>query len=407
MYVATSHLMCFTDPKPDLSTIPDEVYGKSSGSASEVVRQGTLSVVETNQIVLMWVLLTIESQVVSFQKTRKDKQLSILARRAEIYRLMFEKAMNEDNRPLDFVFTLAIAASCELRMSNPLGAEHHIGAAKKLLALQGGFKAIRDITYPLGLMVLSSLVELSIPNLFDSLEELRSKLEAMVQRLRDYQTWNYKLRRGQSYHPTIGVERKIMSSSKEREADSSLDQLAKRIRAFNKDSPLGHYVALPPGELTEAQFRFSLSILYAMNTAFWDFRDNTKTSDEYLKELTTAAELSITANFVLRAGGSKLPSLLMLILFAHKAAKAEGRHPSTSKVFHVEEVFEFVNLAIMAGPVIRMRVLKALSSWLTSGYLNLDDLTHLSDKDFDILREEVENTWLSDQARCLAERRSS
>jgi hypothetical protein len=97
-------------------------------------------------------------------------------------------------------------------MYNSTGAEHHIGAVRKLLALQGGFKAIRDITVPLGLMVLSSLVEQSIPHLFASREVLRSKLEAMVQRLRDYQTWNYNLRCGQSYHPTMSIEREILLS---------------------------------------------------------------------------------------------------------------------------------------------------------------------------------------------------
>lgn len=386
-----------------MSTVPDELYGKSSGSASAVVREGTLGVVANNDIVLMWLLLTVESQVVSFQPSESDRQLSILARRAQAYKLMKERLNSEASTSLDFAFTVAVAASCEIRMANAPGAEQHIGAVKKLLSLQGGSKAVRDITYPLGLMVVNILVQQGIPSLFDCREDLRGKLKSMVQRLHDYQAWNYSLRSDSSPSSPMSIQSCLSPSSDEDEpASPSLDGLMRRVRAFNKDSALGKYVALPSNEPDDATYRFLLGVHYALNTAFWDFRDSPNTSNEYLAELIKSVELSKGANFVLRAGGSKLPSLLLLMMLAHKAAADEGRSASTSIVFHDEEVFEFVNLIMMGGPGIRMRVLKALSSWLTAAAQSLNDLVRLDGVEFDVLAEEVEDTWVSDQAHRLA-----
>lgn len=386
-----------------MATVPDELYGKSSGSASEVVREGTLGVVATNDIVLMWLLLTVESQVVSFQPSKTERQLSILARRAQAYKLMKERLNSEASSSLDFAFTVAVAASCEIRMANAPGAEQHIGAVKKLLSLQGGSKAVRDITYPLGLMVVNILVEQGIPSLFDCREDLRAKLKSMVQRLRDYQAWNYSLRSDSSPPSPMSIQSCLTPSPDEDEPLSpSLDGLRRRVHAFDTDSALGKYIALPANEPDDATYRFLLSVLYALNTAFWDFRDSPNMSNGYLGELVKSVELSKAANFVLRAGGSKLPSLLMLMMLAHKAAADEGRNASTSIVFHDEEIFEFVNLIMMGGSVIRLRVLKALSSWLTTAAQRVNDLVRLEGFEFDILAKEVEGRWVSDQARRLA-----
>ncbi|KAK5056186.1 hypothetical protein LTR84_012739 [Exophiala bonariae] len=386
-----------------LSTVPDEVYGKSSGSASEVVREGTLAVIARNDIVLMWLLLTIESQVVSFQPSKMDKRLSILTRRAQAYKLMKEKLDNDANASLDFAFTVSVASSCEMRMGNLTGAEQHIAAVKKLLSLHGGSIAVRTITYPLGLMVVNSLVELGRPGLFNSRLDLRDKLRTMTCRLHDYQAWNHSLRSEISPHSPMSIQNCLSPSSDEDLADDSWgDALRRRTRAFSTDSALGKYVALPSTELDDATYRFLLGVLYVINTAFWDFRDSPSTSNDYLGELMKSVELSIAANFVLRAGGSKLPSLLMLMMLAHKAAKDDGRDASTSVVFHDEEVFEFVNLVMMSGPIIRMRVLSALYSWLVTSPSTVDDLFRLGDVDFNILRREVEDVWVSDQARRLA-----
>jgi hypothetical protein len=351
----------------------------------------------------MWLLLTVESQVVSFQPTKNDKQLSILARRAQAYKLMKERLNSEASTSLDFAFTVAVAASCEIRMANAPGAEQHIGAVKKLLSLQGGSKAVRDITYPLGLMVVNILVEQGVPSLFDCREDLRAKLKSMVQRLHDYQTWNYSLRSDSSPPSPMSIQSCLTPSSDEDElASPNLESLMRRVRAFNEGSALGKYVALPSNEPDDATYRFLLGVLYALNTAFWAFRDSPSTSNGYLAELIKSVELSKAANFVLRAGGSKLPSLLMLMMLAHKAATDEGLNASTSIVFHDEEVFEFVNLIMMGGPVIRMRVLKALSSWLTTAAQRVNELVHLDGVELDILAEEVEDTWVSDQAHRLA-----
>lgn len=389
--------------RADLSTVPDELYGKSSGSASEVVREGTLAVIARNDIVLMWLLLTIESQVVSFQPSKMDRQLSILARRAQAYKLMKEKLDNDANPSLDFAFTVSVASSCEMRMGNIPGAEHHLAAVRKLLSLQGGSKAVRTLTYPLGLMVVNILVEQGRPGLFDSRQDLRDKLRKMTRRLYDYQAWNHSLRSDMSPLSPMSIQNCLSPSPDgDTAADSWRDGLRSRARAFSKDTGLGKYIALPPTEPDDATYRFLLGVLYVINTTFWAFRDSLRASNDYLGEVIKSVELSIAANFVLRAGGSKLPSLLMLMMLAHKAATDDGRDASTSVVFHDEEVFEFVNLVMMGGPTIRMRVLRSLYSWLVTSPYTVDDLVRLGDADFNILRGEVEDAWVSDQAHRLA-----
>ncbi|ETI22769.1 hypothetical protein G647_06845 [Cladophialophora carrionii CBS 160.54] len=57
-------------------------------TCQRAIRNGTLGVVATNGVVVMWPLLVIESQVVNFQPTRKDRQLSIRASRSVVYKLM-------------------------------------------------------------------------------------------------------------------------------------------------------------------------------------------------------------------------------------------------------------------------------------------------------------------------------
>ncbi|KEF59424.1 uncharacterized protein A1O9_04268 [Exophiala aquamarina CBS 119918] len=383
-----------------LSTVPDQLYGASSGEASEIIRSSSLRVLADNAIVLSWMLLIIESQVVSFQPTKHDRQLSILVRKTEAYKLMKESLNSEPRPSLDVAFNAAMAAGAEFRMENLPAAEQHVRAVKKILSLHGGAKAVRDITEPFGLMVVQILVDQGIPGLFYSCEaEFRVKFKSIVKRLHKYQVWNYSLRAESGPPSPMSVRSCLTSSSDEDERSSP--NLESRVCAFSKDSALGKYVALPSTELDEPTCRFMLSVLYALNTAFWDFRNSPNASNEYLQEIKTSAELTNTANFLLRAGHFRLPSLLMLTMLAHKTATREARTASTSVVFHDEEVFEFVNLVMMGGPAIRIRVLKALLSWLTTAVSGVNDLILLNDADFEVLEQQAEDTWVADQARRL------
>lgn len=390
--------------KLDLSTIPEGLFGASSGAASEIIRSGCLSVIASNAIVLMWMLLAVESHHVSFQPNDNDRQLSILARRAEAYKLMKESLNSQAGSSLDFAFTVSMAAGVEFRLGNSPAAEQHANAVRKILSLRGGSKAVRDITDPFGLMLVSIIVDQGDPSIFECREDLRGKVKSMVQRLHKYQSWNYSLRSESSPPSPMSIQSCLTSSSDEDDFILPiLDSFERRVRAFGKDSALGKYVALPSTGPDEGGYRFLLSVLYAMNTAFWDFRNSPSASNEYLRELKTSVELTTTANLVLQAGLSKLPSLLMLMMLAHQIATNKGHTAATSIVFHDEEVFEFVNLVMMGGREIRTRVLRVLLSWLTTAASSANDLILLDDNDFEVLEQEVEETWVADQARRLVD----
>jgi len=382
--------------------MPDGLFGASSGSASEIIRSRCLGVIANNAIVLMWMLLAVESHHVSFQANSNDRLLSILARRADAYKLMKESLDSQVGRSLDFAFTVSMAAGVEFRLGNSPAAQQHVKAVRKILSLRGGSKAVRDIPDPFGLMLVSILVDQGDPSLFECSEALRGKVKSIVQRLHQYQSWNYSLRSESSPPSPMSVLSILMSSSDEDEFGSPvLASFEGRVRAFGKDCPLGKYIALPPNGPDEGGYRFLLSVLYAMNTAFWDFRHSPRASNEYLSELKRSVELTKTSNLVLQAGLSKLPSLLMLMMHAHQSATNEGRASPTSVVFHNEEVFEFVNLVMMGGTKIRTRVLEALLSWLTTTASNMEDLILLDEADFETLEQEVEESWVADQARRL------
>ena len=344
----------------------------------------------------MWVLLVIESQVVSFQPTKKDRQLSILARRALAYKQMNARLTDEATSVMDdFLLSVAIAGACEKRMGNPAIGEQHVRAVKRLLILRGGLHTIRDIIYPVGLMIVNILVENEVQNLFETREVLERRLdELVVERLRDQQRWNYHLRlhsKGTSFGKIRDYRRQ--NSTMDSEDAMSADCMARRSLAFTANTALYYYVALPSDDLDIDQCRFFLGILFTINIALYAFRDSARHTNRYLKGLTTAVEMSTPANFVLRAGGSKLPSLLMLIMIAHNAVDIEGRDSSTEIVFCVEEVFEFVNLIMMADYDYRVMVIRTLSSWLIAPFSNLKDLDYIDDAKLLGLAASIRENW--------------
>jgi hypothetical protein len=356
-----------------------------------------MGVVATNDVVVMWLLLVIESQVVSFQPTRKERQLSILTRRSVVYRLMNERLADE-NTPLrdDYILAVAVAAASEHRMGNAQGAQYHIRAVRKLLEWRGGLTSIRNVTYPLGLMIVNIFVEQGVDGIWKSHSALEKKVVDVSQWIRDVQSWNFALRRHAA--TTIQVSNDYPTPESEDGYDQApplTDYQSGRARAFAPRTALYDYVALPGGPLDEAQYRFYLGILFALNNTLYAFRDSESTTTAYLKGVTKSVEMSALHNFTLRAGGAKLPSLLLLLMIAHKAVESGDRNESTGVVFHVEEVFEFVEIMMMATAGTRTSLLGALASCLMTPISNTRDLAFMNNAKLDILAGEVEDAWLS------------
>ncbi|KIV89957.1 hypothetical protein PV10_07310 [Exophiala mesophila] len=404
-----------------LSTVPDQIYGTTTGTVSEVARNVSLNVISDNAITTMWLLLVVESQVVSFQPSRKDAQLSILTRRNQIYRSMNARLADKSSSTAeDFLLSVAIAAACEKRLGNDVLAEQHLSAVKRILLLNGGLSSIRRLKYPTGLMIINIIVENQLRSLFDTKSLLDARLAALITTtLAQIQTWNAHLRqhaqvklqqreRNSSTSFTISNAASSSSSSHRRfisgDATSS-DCLTDRARAFAPMTALHCYVRVPAEsdpdsfELDDAQCRFFLGMLFTINAALYAFRSSARHTSRYLQALTRAVEMSTPANFVLRAGGSKLPSLMMLMMIAHNVVDIEGPagfheesdiETDTDAVFRVEEIFEFVGLIMIAGLDSRVSVIRALSSWLIFEITDSKSLSHIP---LQAVVDDVRTSW--------------
>ncbi len=283
---------------------------------------------------------------------------------------------------------VAMAATIEKRLGNMEHANYHTRALKKLLDLRGGPRAIRDMQYPFGLMIFNILIEIGLPELY-IYQGLLMKLPQLRLRLRELQMWNYKLVNSPSMKNARETNQSYLATILH-----PSDYSARRLQAFSKPT-LEEYITVPEGKLTEAQYRFYLAMLYAINNALWAFRDKPRASDIYLENLADATEMSSSHGFILQCFGDKLPSLLMLLMIGHHAANSDERDLATDAVFADEEAFEFVELMMLASPESRDCVLKALSSWLTSA--DTTEFTCLSNSKLDIVLEEIEDRWLENQ----------
>lgn len=299
-----------------------------------------------------------------------------------------QKRVSEDSAHSDdFLVTLALSAAIEKRMGNLITCEYHTRALKRLMDSRGGLKTIRKMSPAIALMLTNMLIEIGIPGLY-SYHGLLTNLGELHRKIRRFQHWNYALR-------ISGTAREQASDSNEPKSEESFPgHLKLWTRAFNEPA-LSQYIELPTGELTEAEYRSYLSMLFFINVAFWAFRDNEGISKQYVKDLSNAAKMSKSTNFILNCFGAKLPSIMLLIMMAHYVVDWIGRDAATSAVFAVEEVLDFVELMMMAKPRSRDLVLRALWSWLTSA--NTKRLTLLTTAELDILANEIESKWLDSQ----------
>jgi hypothetical protein len=117
--------------------------GFCSSPFLQVIHEASLANVSTNEIQLLWCLIALESDGMSFQPTASDRNLSVLRRRGRAYGIM-QKMVSEGNAHADdFLFTLGFAAAIEKRVGNVKNSQYHIRALKKLMDSRGGLKTIR------------------------------------------------------------------------------------------------------------------------------------------------------------------------------------------------------------------------------------------------------------------------
>lgn len=392
--------------------MPQDTYGTTTSPIATTLHQGSMVGVERFETNLLWCLMAIETTFTSFQPTRTARQVSILSRRHRIYNLMKDSInglnAGADKVELDnFMLIISMAATIEKRMGNSHQADLHTKALKNLLLMKGGIAAVKDMIYPQNLMIVNALIEIGLQGLYDSREYLLRRLTTILERLRRLQEWNHSLRGHQPASPPPPSSPSSSTPADGAGGDDDFprgqslpaggsDYLERRTRAFHKPA-LAEYIRLPAGPPTVEEYKFYLSMLFAINSAMYAFRHSARTSGTYLRVLTECTESSNDpSDFILQCFGAKLPCLLLLIMLAHYAADSEGRDDSTDAVFDVEEIYEFVELMMMATPDSRDAVLKTMWSWLAS--TDAAGVGALTPDDFDLMADEIEDRWLADQS---------
>lgn len=351
-----------------------------------ILHQKTLQNTSEVEICTYWLLIALETGGISFQKTASDRKLSILAHRNLAYKLMHKILVENDASNSDnFLLGLSVATSVEQTLGNLNAAQFHCQAVMKILRRRGGLETLRDISYPTGLMVLTSVVGLGLPGLYSD-QDIQPKVKDLRCKLRKMQTWNQSL-----WH--VRSTQSMRFHVNKAQAEFPIDiGLRKRIAAFS-ERRLFEYVCIPPRALEEAEYRFLLPVLFTINTTLWAFRANQIMTHNYLDLLCDSARLSGTTDFVTQCIGGRLPSLVLLIMLGHSAHRSEsGKDSSGNEVYAVEGILEFVELMMMASQMTRDLILKVMWSWLIA--VEDGDLCCLNKSGLDTLGEEIEAQWV-------------
>ncbi|KAK5059966.1 hypothetical protein LTR84_009849 [Exophiala bonariae] len=402
--LSTSSLDPFMRPAIDLSVpdkhllhfyllkTPNEIFGSVPGPALAMIMEANLENISKNEIQVLWCLIAVESHEVSFQPTASARSISVLRRRARAYDMMQARVVEGSAHSDDFLVTLGLTAAIEKRIGNIQYSDYHTRALKKLIDHRGGLKAIREMNPVLALMVVNMLIEIGIPELYEY-HSLLANLKKLRQKFQRLQDWNNGVR--------ASVDRTKNGSTCTLGVPAKNNQPLAFLwwQAFN-EAGLSRYIEIPSGELTEAEYRFYLAMLFFVNSAFWAFRNSNEAGKAYAEYLSSSATASKSTNFILQCFSAKLPSILLLILLAHQIADSTGRDSSTSAVFEVEELLDFVELMMLAKPKSRDLVLKALWSWLSCSSNN--EINLLSVAQLDNVVKEIEDQWLDNEKEYLA-----
>lgn len=341
-----------------------------------------MAVLATNTIGILWLLMTIEANVTSFQPTKMDTYRALLSKRTRSLRLMAERLKDPKSSCRDdFILATAIAAGCERRLGNIEEARRHLLATKRILNLRGGLHTVRSMPFTLGLMVVNIFVEQSMVNFFDSISVLTNKITWLKETLRAWESYNLELRNSAAFSGE----------------HTRYTYRMNRAAAFSVNSSLRKFVQSIVEAAGNGHERSSLGFLFVMNQTFWAFRKNDDIALVYLDKLIDAVKRSASANFVLQAGDLQLPSMLLLQKISQNSVQSHQWNPDTRAVLQIEQVFEFVNLLEMASDCSRAMVISAMFSWLVTSTLDAKEAVILSESTLDGMRKEIISSWYREQ----------
>ncbi|KAK5052694.1 hypothetical protein LTR84_002560 [Exophiala bonariae] len=300
------------------------------------------------------------------------------------------------------IFGIVVAGIAEGRIGDLAVARKHSNAAIALLNLRGGLRAIQDMQFPTGMIILYAYVTLGGTQLFSNSTRLGTASDTLKCRLQIFQKWNREIRTNcstGSRKPTATAPTCENSMRKDPCIPGSLWY-------FGTSSVLRPYVESSFVDRASSQIRPYLAVLYAINSMLWALQDNEEAAIEFMDRVVHQIELSHPSskdtNTSTTTSIAGLTVMALLFVLASEATNLGHWKSSEDAAFRSWEIIEFVELVMLASHQSRKRIVASMASWLITDLHNPDGLLLIEDSDFDAMEDEVEiryftdNRWLRD-----------
>ncbi|KIW24037.1 uncharacterized protein PV07_09776 [Cladophialophora immunda] len=335
-----------------LVSVPHDFYGTSAVSPLCPVRDVTLGVLSTNQILLSWAVLYMRHRHAVLQNLDLDHDTLLLRRRQQTYNIMSSKIDDQQSAiSEDAMYGLAFSALLENRIGDRETAQKHLQACLivRQLRIQ---KGLTVTSYPMGTLCIPVCVQVGAPQYFRTVGEITRAGLTLQSFFRSLQEWKH-------------ICRGIFTPCSE--TKSTLRQHLNRSICEN----------------TTTGNRLCLGLLFTLTLASWTFHQFDDSSAEFLQLIAHCFDKN-------SCDGKQITSLGMVYttyMCIDRMQSTPGRRLCTMDLW---QTVELVELLMFASPDAFATVKRQLMSWL------IDDAGGPYDDIFDEgILEEIEDTWLS------------
>ncbi|KAK0121626.1 hypothetical protein ONS95_009914 [Cadophora gregata] len=252
-----------------LIVTPARVYGTHESSLFCPVRDRTLVFVQRCNDWLQGVILSAEVDILGSKAA--EESMSVLSRRASIYRSIREELSNPETRYSDAAITrITTIAVAEHRIGcSPADAQRHLGIVKQLIVDRGDRWKRMPITIVSTFIWLGSGIA-AFPDL-DSLETATSSFARSMSSFCRQKSYRSELRREDSEH------------HQDQNLSRTYDQLLQQV--FGPESSLSTFAQANFHDQIKTHYRSYLAIIWVLNRILYDLRDDMAKSIPFLRRL--------------------------------------------------------------------------------------------------------------------------
>jgi len=301
------------------------------------------------------------------------------------------------------IFTSVVATIAERRLGDFAVARMHLSAAISLLHLRGGLKAIQDMEFPAGMIVLYAIVSLEGAQVFRNPSSLRTASRILRRRLRIFQNWSRKIRTEHALTRQESTASEPMGPENLTKQDSCLPG---SLRYFGSSSVLRPYVESSFADRHPSQLRSYLAVAYAITSMLWAFRDSEEEAAELMDKVVHQVELSQPSvkdsSNSTATPNAGLTMIALLFVLANEASNLGHWNSSDDAAFRSWDIIEFVELMTLASHHSTKRITAAMASWLTTDINNQNGLVLVEDSDFDVMEDEIKIGYFANNDESLS-----